>query len=98
MITSDTSDTLMNVDLQDKLESLNELKFTHIEGTPFTIVKENSEYFGIIGNHRITESYSDEETLKEEIQKITWDRILQVIWAVTEKFKNYEQLKETENE
>lgn len=98
MKTTEQLNTFTSVDLQDRQESSNNLEFTHIENTPFTIVRQDSEYFGLIGNHRITESYSDEETLKKEIQKITWDRILQVIWAVTEKFKNYEQLKKQENE
>jgi hypothetical protein len=86
MKTLEQSDTFTSVDLQDKLDSNYELEFTHVEGTPFTIVKQGNEYYGLIGNHRITESYLNKEVITEEIKKITWDRLLQVIWAVSKKF------------
>lgn len=89
--------TNTNAEILDKQDSGNELEFTNLENTPFTIVKQNGLYYGLIGNHRITESYLEKKVLEEEIQKITWDRLLQVIWAVTEKFKmNKEQIEQIE--
>jgi len=86
-----------SAEILDKQESSTELEFTNIEGTPFTIVKQNGLYYGLIGNHRITESYLLKEVLEKEITEITWDRILQVVWAVTEKFKmNKEQIEQLE--
>jgi hypothetical protein len=79
--------TLTNVELQDKNDYSNNLTFKNIEHTPFTIVKQNNEYYGLIGNHRITEIYLDEKVLEKDLKKITWDRVVQVIWAITEKFK-----------
>lgn len=72
-------------------------EFIHVEGTPFTIVREEKNYFGIIGEHRITENYDNEKEIRNELVKITWDRIIQVIWAVSNKF-NKINLKELENE
>ncbi len=69
-------------------KNYSKLEFEIIENTPFTIVKEENTYFGLIGNHRITNGYDDKEQLKQDITKITWDRIVQVIWAVAEKYKN----------
>jgi hypothetical protein len=88
MKTTESENTFTNVDLLDKQDSSNNYTFEHIENTPFTIVTEGNEHFGLIGNHRITESYENKETLKEELVKFSWDRVAQVIWAVVEKFKN----------
>lgn len=98
MKTTEQSNTLTSVDLLDKLDSSNETKFEQIEGTPFTVVQENKEYFSIIGNHRITETFLSKEICIEETKKITWDRIVQVIWAIATKLENINKLKQTENE
>lgn len=99
MKTTEELDTFTNVNLLDKENSSAELEFTAIENTPFTIVKQGNEYFSIIGKHRITESYLSKEICKTETEKITWDRIVQVIWAVAEKINNLdEQLKNLNNE
>ena len=73
-----------------KQESGN-IKFEHIEGTPFTIVKQDEKYYGLIGNHRITDEWTNIDELKEDLLKVSWDRITQVIWAVVEKFKHNEE-------
>ena len=53
--------------------------FIKIENTPFTIVKENDNYFGVMGKYRLTEPYGDKVQLEKELKKITWDRLLVVI-------------------
>jgi len=92
MKTTEQSNTLTSVDLLDKLDSSSETRFTQIEGTPFTVVEEGKEYFSIIGNHRITETFLTKEICIEETKKITWDRIVQVIWAVATKIENINKL------
>lgn len=72
------------------------LEFTAVDNSPFTIVKDENTYFGLIGNHRITGSYGTFEEIKEDITKITWDRIVQVIWAVAEKYKDIDLIKKEE--
>lgn len=83
------------IELKQQEESLNitdnknyskDLEFINVANTPFTICKKDKEYFGLIGEHRITEMYDKLEVLEKEIQAITWDRLIQVIWAVSEKF------------
>ena len=83
-------DTLNTMDNKD----FSNLEFITIKNTPFTIVKEDKNYFGIIGNHRITESYNNKEELKKDLTEITWDRIVQVVWAIAEKYKNINLKKE----
>lgn len=85
----------MNVEEETNKNSDYNLEFTNVENSPFTIVKQNDTYFGLIGQHRITQEFTDIEELKEELLKFSWDRVGQVIWAVVEKFKHKEsQIKE----
>lgn len=69
------------------------LEFIPIENTPFTIVKNEETYFGLIGNHRITGNYGTLEEIKKDITEITWDRIVQVIWAIADKYKDINLIK-----
>lgn len=93
MKTTEYSNTLTNVD-QPNNNELN-YEFTNVEDSPFTIVRQEDKYYGVIGNHRLTESYDNLEDLKEDLLEISWNRLTQVIWAVVEKFKiNNEEIKE----
>lgn len=93
MKATEYSNTLTNVD-QPNNNELN-YEFTNIEDSPFTIVRQDDKYYGVIGNHRLTDSYEDLDKLKEDLLEISWNRLTQVIWAVVEKFKvNNEQIKE----
>ena len=55
------------------------LTFDYIEGTPFTIVNEGDVYFGIMGKHRLTESYTNKVDCKVKLLDMNWNRIIQVI-------------------
>jgi hypothetical protein len=93
MKTTEYSNTLTNVD-QPNNNELN-YEFTNVENSPFTIVRQEDKYYGVIGNHRLTDSYDNLEDLKEDLLEISWNRLTQVIWAVVEKFKiNNEEIKE----
>ena len=98
MKTTEQLNTLTSAEVLDKQDSGNNIEFTHIEGTPFTVVYENDEYFSIIGNHRITETFFDKEICIEETKKITWDRIVQVIWAVNNKIESINKLNKVKDE
>ena len=98
MKTTEQLDTLTNVNLLDKKDSSNEIEYTPVENTPFTIVKQNEQYYGLLSNHRLTESYLSKEVCEKELTAITWDRIVQVIWTVAEKMSQINEIKVTENE
>lgn len=94
---TESLNTSQNVDLLDKQESSNEVTFENLENTPFTMVKQKGLWYGIIGNHRITEGFLNEKELEAELKEVNWNRLIQVIWAVVEKFKvNNEQFKTEE--
>lgn len=61
-----------------------------IEDTPFLIIwdEENKRAFGTFGQYRITEEHDNPEAVKEELTKITWDKLVTVIALINEMFKN----------
>ena len=64
----------------DNKSSLIDIKV--LENTPFGIVTIEGKSFGVIGRDRITEEYEDVEKLKEELTKIDWDKIVNLVWNV----------------
>lgn len=90
------SSTSQNVEKQDKQDFLS--KVEKVENTPFTIIHENEEYFGVLGNHRVTPFYKYKKDCKMDLEEITWDRLMQVIWVVVEKFNEKEEIERVLNE
>lgn len=75
----DTSNTTDNKEL---------ITYKDVENTPFTIIKNENGHMGVIGEFRLTEYYKTEKECIEEVTKINWNRLIQVMWAVTMKSKN----------
>lgn len=78
--------------MKQQKESLNttdnkNLEFKVIEGTPFTMVKENNLWCGLISDKRLTEYYNNEEECKIELVEMSWNRIIQVVMVLNEKLK-----------
>lgn len=87
MKTQELSNTQTSVETLDNKNLNSELLETNqVENTPFTIVKHDNKYFGVLGNHRITELFETKEECETELKDINWNRVMQVIWAVVEKF------------
>lgn len=87
MKTQELSNTQTSVETLDNKNLNSEIIETNqIENTPFTIVKHDEKYFGVLGNHRITELFETKEECEAELKEINWNRVMQVIWAVVEKF------------
>jgi len=60
-----------------------------VKDTPFTIISktDTNEHFAVIGEYRITEVYDSKNKVEKEVKKITWNRIVQVMMILNEKFK-----------
>lgn len=82
------SNTQQSQEEQTKQEFGNKeiLKFEEVKDTPFTIVEQEGKYFGVLGQHRITEVFEEKTKLQTELKKVNWNKVVQVIWAVAEKF------------
>lgn len=83
----ESSNTQTSVETLDNKNSNSEM-FTHeqVEETPFTIIKHEEKYFGVLGNHRVTQLFDTKEECENDLKDINWNRVMQVIWAVVEKF------------
>lgn len=69
----------------DKQNSNSELiKREGIENSPFTIITIDGKSFGSMGQYRITETKDTVKEIKDELEKITWDRIVQVVLILNE--------------
>ena len=58
-----------NTELVEKIE---------VEGTPFTIVKNEELWYILLGKYRLTEGYESKELALDEANTINWNKILQV--------------------
>lgn len=84
-----------SVNTTDSKECLT--KITPVENTPFAKVYEDGKHFGIIGKHRITESFENESELDEDLKQINWNRITQIIWAVCEQYEISREIQKNSN-
>ena len=55
-----------------------------LENTPFGIVTIEGKSFGVIGQNRISEEYTDIEELKKDLSIIDWNKIVNIVWNVCE--------------
>jgi len=62
-----------------------------IKDSPFTIITIKEESFGVMGGYRLTETAQTKEEIREQLEKITWNRIVQVM-MILEKIKEENKL------
>jgi len=55
------------------------IKREEIKDSPFTIISVKDKHFGVMGNYRVTEENHNKKEVKKELEKITWNRIIQVM-------------------
>ena len=67
-----------------------------IEDTPFTLITNEKECFGVVGRNRVTKLYKPEERekVREELMTPTWHLITSVIWVMLENQKELKELTE----
>ncbi len=55
-----------------------------IKDSPFEVITKNGESWGVMGQYRLTEVRNDRRKVKKELEKITWNRVIQVIMVLNE--------------
>jgi len=53
-----------------------------VEDTPFQILKWDEKYYLTLGKYRLTEALDTEEQAREEVNNVSWFRLLQVMHIV----------------
>ena len=66
--------------IQDNKNSLIDIEV--LENSPFGIVTIEGKSFGVIGQNRSTEEYTDIEELKKDLSIIDWNKVVNVVWNV----------------
>jgi len=60
------------------------IKRLSIEDSPFEVITKDGASFGVMGNYRLTSKSTSAESVKSELEKITWNRIIQVVMILNE--------------
>ena len=60
------------------------IKRLNIKDSPFEVITKDGESFGVMGNYRLTEPGKNAETIKQELENITWNRVIQVVMILDE--------------
>lgn len=57
-----------------------------LKNTPFQIISivEENKHFAVMGKYRITENYDKVTKCENEVTKITWNRLIQIIMLLHE--------------
>jgi len=75
---------------QDSLESSEKeelIKKEEIINTPFHVITTEGKSFGALGQYRLTENMGSPEEVEEELNKLTWNRIVQVVLLLNKLLK-----------
>jgi hypothetical protein len=78
--------------MENQLEEL--IKRTELEGTPFQIISTNGKHFGVMGNYKMTEDYDYFEEAAEEVVKMTWKNLINMMIVINDFTKSQPTLKE----
>lgn len=73
--------------IEKETEEITTVKRTDVKETPFTIIEIEGKFFGALANYRITEEYKTFIEVEQELKKITWNRITQVMGILIEILK-----------
>lgn len=65
---------------------------TEIKNSPFEVITRDGEHWGVMGNYRLTEVVSSKKQLINELEKVTWNRIIQVVMILSEITEKRKQL------
>jgi len=68
------------------------IKRTVIEGTPFSVLRKEGKFCGIMGENRLTDWYESEMEAEDEVTKISWERLTQVIMILIEKKEEIDKI------
>ena len=60
------------------------IKKVEIKNSPFHVVTVDGQSFGVMGQYRVTENSDSVRQIKEELESITWNRIIQVVLLLDE--------------
>lgn len=76
----------------DKQNSTFEVK--ELENTPFSIIKKDNKFFGVMGSNRLTDFKENEEDIINELSNLNWDLVIKVVAILVEYYINLNKKEE----
>lgn len=73
-----------NVNQDIKEDSSIDIQRESIKNSPFEVITIDGYSFGSMGDYRLTEKGNDKKKIKKELEKITWNRVIQVFMILNE--------------
>lgn len=73
-----------SVENTNKQELNSEEFFKQVEGTPFTVIKKENNYYVMMGKYQLSLEYEKQESAVKDAQTMTWDRIMQVCMIIAQ--------------
>ena len=64
------------------------IKRHEIPNSPFVVITTDEGSFGTLGKYRITEIHQNKHDAIEDTQKMTWNRIIQIISLINQILKD----------
>jgi hypothetical protein len=71
----------INPDYSNNEELIKRIK---VKDSPFEVITKDNLSFGVMGNYRLTESNENPKIIEAQLEKITWNRIIQVVMILDE--------------
>lgn len=62
------------------------VEMVKVENTPFTLIRQESEWYVTIGKYRISESIGSKEEAMEDAKRVDWERVMQVCGIMIENY------------
>jgi len=78
------SNTLQNAEQEIKQDYLIERE--EVNGTPFTLVKQNENWYVLLGKYRLSEAYQEKEEALKDANRNDWMRTMQVVGIMIENY------------
>ena len=69
------------------------LTYNPIENTPFAVVKQENEYWIILGSYVIEKGYTNEKEAIESAKAFSWNRVMQMISSMMHALNKQNELK-----
>lgn len=76
-----------NVENTNNVDSSSELvEMVKVEDTPFTLIRQEKDWYVTIGKYRISEKIGSKEEAMEDAKRVDWERVMQVCGIMIENY------------
>lgn len=89
MNSQDTNNTILDLTETDE-RNTQLIEREEVEGTPFTLIKHDEQWYILMGRYRLSEGMTKEDALKNA-NTMDWNKILQVMTIIVQNQEDQNQ-------